>query len=147
MIPAASGDLKAIFRELVRLVSRTYYVIDGLDYLNDEDIIKALSLLRELLETCEQHHSKVILFSRRVLGRGINVEKQLPGILTLELELKFLEHDITVFVNTEIDERLRDREITTNVEVIAELRRVLKVHADKMSVLLYAIPKLHEFDF
>jgi hypothetical protein len=134
MVPVAPDDLKAIFQNLVRLASRTYYVIDGLDYLGDEDIIEVLSLLRELLGTCEQHHSKVILFSRRVLGRGINVEKHLPGTLTLELEPKFLEHDIAVFVDTEIDQRLRNREITTNSEVIDRLRKVLKAHADKMFV-------------
>lgn len=131
----AFEELKAIFHKLVRLTSRTYYVIDGLDYLGDEDIIKTLSLLRELLETCEKHHSKILLFSRRVLGRRINVEKHLPGILTLEVELKFLEHDISVFVDSEIDQTLRDREITTSIKVIAELRTVLKAHADKMFVL------------
>lgn len=124
--------LIALFENVIDRLPGTLYVIDGIEALAEDEILSIFGIIRTCFGQSKQHSSKLALFSREILGRGIDVCKQLPEIHYLRLGLNHLQKDIETFVDTQVELMQLKRVITQNAELLDEIRAKLKANSKKM---------------
>lgn len=134
-VPPATEDLVDLLKLLIDAYPPSLYLIDGFDDLNELQIQDMFGALRRIFAANTQHGSKLVLISREILGRGINVEDQLTGlsqIYSVRLELFHLQADIDKFVEAQVKEQQLRRVITKDESLIKDIKKSLKANSDKM---------------
>ena len=130
-----TDGLTTLFKAMVDVFPRTVYLIDGFDDLEERQIQDLFAVLRKVFVSGNPHGSKLALFSRESLGRGIDIGEQLAPLPTKEgirLSLKHLSPDIAKFVDAEVDAQQLRRRITRNENLVMEIKEKLKGNSDKM---------------
>jgi len=130
-----TDELTTLLKEMVDIFPRTLYLIDGFDDLNESQIQDLFAVLRRIFATGNPHGSKLALFSRESLGRGLDIGEQLapvPAKEGIRLNLKHLTSDIAKFVDEQVHAQQLRRRITNNESLILEIKEKLKENSDKM---------------
>lgn len=134
-IPPDTEDLLGLLKLLIDSFPPSLYLIDGFDDLDELQIQDMFSALRGIFSDQNLHHSKLVLVSREILGRGIDVEHQTTGLLqvhTIRLTLSLLRRDIGTFVEAQVNEQQLRRKITENESLIKDIKKSLKANSEKM---------------
>lgn len=129
-------QLSSLFENVVDMLPGTLYVIDGFDGMVENDILDMFTIIRKCFSSLKLHRSKLALFSREILGRGIDIRAQIQHSNFIRLQLRHVQKDIETFVDTRIDLMQLRRIITTNENLISEIREELKANSEKMYVPL-----------
>lgn len=133
--PPPTDDLVRLLKMLVDYSPPSMYLIDGLDDLDETQLLDMFDMLRRIFAEHNSHGSKLALFSRETLGRGIDIERQLTGLSqvhVLRLTLAHLSKDIARFVEAEVNRQQIRRLITTNEALVNEVKKKLIAHSGKM---------------
>lgn len=133
--PPSIDNLASLLLKLINKVPRALYLMDGFDHLNEVQIQKFFSVLRTVFGELNSHGSKIALFSRETLGKGIDIEKQLSTLTRihiLRLTLDHLSADIERYVEAQVNEQELKRTLSTNTALVSEIKAKLKAHSDKM---------------
>ena len=134
--PKSLQDIGILTRLLELLITGSggyTFVIDGVDYLQEQEIVSYLKVVRDIFkkQAGPRSNSKFIMFCRETLGRGIRPES-LASSITVRIGLAHLKHDIYRYVDYLIAAKQLDREITTDDALLDEIKRVLKANSAKM---------------
>lgn len=130
-----TNELTNLLKEMVDVFPRTLYLIDGFDDLDELQIQDFFAILRRLFIAGSPHGSKLALFSRESLGRGLDISEQLaplPAKKGIRLSLEHLSPDIDKFVDVQVDAQHLRRRITSNEDLVMEIKQKLKENSDKM---------------
>lgn len=131
----STDQLATVLQQLIDLAPQSVYLIDGFDDMDEYLIQKLFGILRMFFRPQNPHGSKLALFAREVLGRGIEISNALqtiPHVFRIRLDLKQLAGDIAAFVDAEVDRYRMDKTITTNDDLIREIKQKLKDNGEKM---------------
>lgn len=134
-LPPSNEEISTLLKELIDSYPPTLYLIDGFVDLDDSQLLDMFSILRRIFGDQNRHGSKLALFSREILGRGINIRRQLNGISqvhSVRLEMADPSEDIAQFVEAQMNEHQTRRIITENENLITEVKRTLISHTKKM---------------
>jgi len=134
-IPPSTDMLKFILHKLMDETPGVFYLVDGFDDMAEPQIQSFFVLLRTIFRNGNSHGSKLAIFSRETLGRGIDVQKQLSvleKVSQIRLSLQLLSGDISRFVEALVDEQQLMRKITDDESLLAEIKSKLKANGDKM---------------
>lgn len=121
-----------LFESVIIAMPNTVFVIDGFDDLAEDQLQTFLSVLRNLTDTMRACGSKIALFGRKVLGRGIGIQAQLPGARSIDLKFVDIEHDINTFVDVQIERFQAVRNITQNAKLLQDIKTILKLRGREM---------------
>lgn len=130
-----TDELTALLKEMIDVFPRTLYLIDGFDDLDEPQIQDLFAILRKIFVPGNPHGSKLALFARESLGRGLGIDKQLapiPATEGIRLNLKHLSLDIAKFVDVQVDDQQLRRRITNNESLVLEIKEKLKENSEKM---------------
>ena len=133
-LPPQVPQLMQVLVKLLVAVGSCYIVLDGLDAMSEPEILQCTRLLREVLETCLAQRGlrmKILLFGRETLGRGIRLD-ELPTTTIKTIGIEQVLGDVRKYVDHEINLRQRDRAITQDHSLLAEVKKTLVAHAEKM---------------
>lgn len=99
--------------------------MDGLDECERDEIHKVFRAFRKLVQTSKH---RVFISGREVLEVGNSIES------SVELPISSLDTivDIRRFIDWRIDEKMRERLLTGNKELLDEVKRRLNDKADRM---------------
>lgn len=108
-------------------------VIDGIDILKEHDALELLRFPREIFAYNHKfrQQTKMVLFCRDTVGRGIQLGT-LPNSTMLQIDLDHIEPDIHAFVDHLVSVKQSEQPITNDLELEAEIKRVLKANSAKM---------------
>lgn len=120
------------FQSFLREIDNSFFIIDGVDAMTEKEISKFFRFLRIGFDyTSNTPKHRVIIFCRDTLGRGIRLEG-LANTSVMQIGISQLKSDIHSYVNHEVTTRQSERSISSTVELIEEIKTVLKDHSEKM---------------
>lgn len=128
-------DLTFHLNKLLSTTPKALYLIDGYDDLDEIQMQKFFIVLRATFSKHNSHGSKLALFSRETLGKGIDIDKQLsvlPAVNILRLRLEHLRSDISKYVEAQVTDQELKKTISMNKNLVEEIKIKLKEHSDKM---------------
>lgn len=134
-LPPPTEELVDLVKLLIDHFPPSVYIIDGFDGLDELQLQDMFSALRRVFDDNNSHGSKLVLVSREVLGRGIDVNHQLTGlsqVYTIRLTLAHLSNDIARFVEAQVNEQQIRRIITRNEKLLKDIKKKLKANSEKM---------------
>ena len=101
-------------------------VVDGLDAMDEHEILSFLHFLRDLMKCTKMSGSRLrlALFCRGTLGRNISLEV-VPGTTVLRIDVVHLRQDIYAYIGHEVEHQQLARPITTNRELLEEIKEIL----------------------
>lgn len=137
VLPLSTSQLVLVLRKVIDLSPQMLYLIDGFDDMEESQIQGLFAFLRTTFACDNPHYSKLALFSREVLGRGIEASKSLRTIenmFEIRFSLSHLSDDIAKFVEAQVEEQQLSRTITEDATLIADIKQKLKENGDKMLV-------------
>lgn len=135
IIPPSTEELIRLLKTLVDFSPPMLYLIDGFDDLDESRLLDMFGVLRLIFADGNPHGSKLALFSRETLGRGIDIQRQLNGITQMHpirLTLAQLSKDIVQYVEAQVNEQQIRRIITADETLIEDVKRKLITHSEKM---------------
>lgn len=128
-----SSQLITLAKELCNGNLKTYFVLDGIDGLTEDAIIRLLGMMKELTASIEANQSarRILIFCRESLGRGIRFEND-PRFSSFQIALKHVESDIHAFVDHEVTSKQDERSLIQSRDLLDEVVNVLKSNSAKM---------------
>lgn len=132
-VTASIDHLTATLKHFLQLHPSSYIVVDGIDALSENEILTFVKFLREVWST-ESGFSpfgRLILFCRETLGRRIRLDS-ISNSIILQIRLKHLESDIHTYVDSQINMKQQECPITSNDDLVDEVKTVLKLNSEKM---------------
>lgn len=126
------SKLTELFEETIACLPNSVFVIDGFDELAEDQVLVLLSVFRRLLPALERTQCKVAFFGREVLGKGIDLDIQLPDVSHLKLIFQVLRNDIELFIHVEMQNLQMQRKVTENVELLDRVKQTLKERGGEM---------------
>ncbi|KAK5952743.1 hypothetical protein OHC33_006336 [Knufia fluminis] len=139
-LPPTVDGLKTLVQKMADETPGVLYLIDGFDEMAEQQIQQLFVALRNIFRDSASHGSKLIIFSRETLGKGISVRKQLSvlaQVFYIRLSLKQLSGDISRFVEALVDEKQLMRNITEDENLLLDIKSKLKAHGDKMFLWIH----------
>lgn len=134
-LPPSIEELTTLLKVLIDSRPPTLYLIDGFDDLDESQLLDMFGVLRRIFADQNPHGSKLALFSRETLGRGIDIERQLVKISqvqSLRLSVADLSKDIAKFVEAQVNEQQLRRAITQNEALVEDVKKNLISHSERM---------------
>jgi len=125
--------LTQLVDSLVQDIGGCTFVVDGIDAMQESDILAFNRLLRDVFARGPMAISKcrLVLFCRETLGRGLRLES-IPLSCIFHTQVDHVKSDIHSYVDYEITRKQNERSISNDVLLIDEVGRVLKENAQKM---------------
>lgn len=127
------GTLTDILKMLVAGLGSCVFVTDGLDILQEREVVSYLQVVRVLFASVPDSvsHCRMIIFCRETLGRGIRIDT-IPRSTTLRIGISHLRRDIHKYIDHEVAAKQLDRNITRDEQLLQEIKDVLKANCAKM---------------
>lgn len=122
-----------LLRTLAEGIGDCSIVIDGIDALQEKEVLAFLHFLRELHTQAQISNSrlKFMIFCRETLGRGIRLESMGPcAIVTTEITR--LKHDIHLYVDHQVGLKQAERKIPGDEALLSRVKQMLKDNCAKM---------------
>jgi hypothetical protein len=125
-------DLADIFSRLVTHTPEVIYVIDGLDEFDEKEVKKVLRIVRQLFGSKTQRNgSRMLIFSRDQIAPYLDIIQFVPGTVRISTSDNNRK-DIQLYIETVIKDKMDDRELTNNSDLIEETKRRLLEGASGM---------------
>lgn len=121
-----------LFESLLPWIPDAVFLIDGFDNLSEDYLQHLFSILRNLTGLLQSVGSKIALFGREVLGRGIDINTQLPGSYSINLKFVNLEADINRFVDVQVERFQLRRNLIQDPALLQQISRTLKLRGQEM---------------
>lgn len=132
-VTTSISDLAAIVQHFLQLQPSCFLIVDGIDALPESEILVFVSFLRQLWSAQPDSNpcGRLMLLCRETLGRRISLER-IPASIILQVKLKYLQPDIHVYVDSEVDKKQQEYPITNDDALVDEIKSVLKLNSEKM---------------
>jgi hypothetical protein len=118
-------DLKEIFIRLFHYVPNTTYILDGLDALDPKDAKSILGCFRLLFcGSTTQVRSQIMILSRDQIPGYINLSTFMPGTCQISTSFNNVK-DIENYIEARITDKMLDRKLTSNSQLLKEISQVL----------------------
>lgn len=118
-------DLQDLFTLLFRSVPDTVYVLDGLDFLDQNHCRSLLKLFRSLFSGGGPlNGSRILLLSREQLPGYRDIAAFIPSIRQISTSSNVMR-DIEVYIETSISDKMVCRKLTKDPKLLDEVREVL----------------------
>ncbi|KAL3481008.1 hypothetical protein BJX99DRAFT_194840 [Aspergillus californicus] len=129
--------VRELFGQALRMNTGAYLVVDGVDVLEEEEAHSFFRMLRESSQNGFLNGVKLLIFTREILGRGIDLAKQIRNTRVLHLTICELRGDIRLYVHHEVDRKQEEYSITEDRDLLEEIKRVLIARGEKMFLWIY----------
>lgn len=127
-------DIMEIFRRLFHYVPHTTYVVDGLDTLDSRDAQTLLSFLRGLFDSsAQQHNPQLLLVSRDQIPGCLDLTHFFPRISRISTSTNNVQ-DIQEYIQARVADKMMDKKLTDNAQLLEELSRDLLQKSSGMYV-------------
>jgi hypothetical protein len=126
------SKVSELFFEALTMSAGVYVIVDEVDVLEEEQVRCFFRLFKSAAENGSFDQVKFLMFSREILGRGIDLTKQLSNTTVLPVSISNLRGDIERFVHHEVDRKQQECAITKDKTLLDEIKKVLIDRADKM---------------
>lgn len=123
--PLIDDLLDSVFFPLSGRIPSATFVVDGLDECERDEMHKIFRAFRKLVQTSRH---RIFISGREVLDVGNSIEG------SVELPISSLDTivDIRRFIDWRIDEKMRERLLTGNKDMLEKVKRRLNDKADRM---------------
>lgn len=119
-----------IFIPLSRLLQHGTYIVDGLDECPAVEVHKVLKVFRKLQS---DHDLNLRIF---ISGReSLDVSHSIPGSSTIYISNQNAKRDICEFIEWKIEDKMCERRLTDNEDILQVIKTTLLDKADRMWVL------------
>lgn len=127
------ASLTQLFRRFVENIGQCKCVIDGVDALEEKEVVTFLQFLRD---TCGQARTsvqkvRIMIFCRETLGRGIHIEGMAQSA-TFKIGITHVKRDLHSYVDHQVNAKQEERSITDDTILVEEIKNVLKSNSEKM---------------
>lgn len=129
---ASLSKVISLFEAIIAIMPHALFLVDGFDELSEEQLQNFLSVFRNLTGLLHSVGSKVAFFGREVLGRGINLQAQLPESCNINLRYVNIAQDVERFVDVQMERFQARRTITQNVRLLQQINTELKARGREM---------------
>lgn len=120
-------EVNGIFTDLFELYPHAFYVLDGIDEMEAQDVGQMVSMVYELFASGSTQ--KVLLASRKEIGRN----NRIPYTTHLSLSASQTNDDMSYYIEYQIHKKSQTKKIfAENASVIQRIRRKLLEGAQGM---------------
>ncbi|KAL4782688.1 hypothetical protein BJX76DRAFT_358742 [Aspergillus varians] len=124
--PASLGEIvEDVFFLACRAVPDAIYIVDGLDECERSEMLEVFAILRQMIS---QNNSRILVSGRD----GIDLIQAIPRAVTIAVANQGNEDDIRKFIDWKIDEKSRDRPLTSDTALLQDITAKLLERADCM---------------
>lgn len=126
------NQLTELMMSAISNLAGSVLIIDGFDGLPEVQLQVLFGMLRKMAQVLKHANCKVAFFGREVLGRGIEMGRQLPNCIHLQLNYSALKHDIERFISVQMADLSAQRKVTENSQLLFRVEEKLKQRGKEM---------------
>ena len=114
-----------VFIPMVLHLQYVILVIDGLDECDNKEVWKVLKVVRSILAKSK---SRAFISGRE----SLDIKTSVPDTITIDISDTEISSDISEYIDWKVKEKMQEREITQDQEVIEKMIMRLSERADQM---------------
>lgn len=126
--PTYNEIIDKIFLPLNQLLDHPVYIVDGLDECDSGNIQNILEVFRRLIK---QSNTRVFIVGRE----SLDIKRSIPDSSTIYISQEYIKDDIREFVERKIEDKMRERQLTEQENLVRDIKETLIELADRMLVL------------